>query len=95
MPQNDLTADQIEQLGRLLLPTFQQAIRSELHALRNDLNGTLSRQSAELQERIDALEERVDALERVKLRVLAAWAGVVAAVTLAYHTAKDWIFGSK
>jgi len=95
MPQNDLTADQIEQLGRLLLPMFQQAIRSELHALRNDFNGALIKQTAELQGRINALEARVDALERVKLRVLAAWAGVVAAVTLAYQAAKDWIFGSK
>lgn len=69
MPEtHNLTADQIEQAGRLLMPLFQQAVRGELHEMRNSFNAALLEQTNELREIIEAdartAKERHDDHER-------------------------------
>lgn len=48
-----LTAPELEQIGRLLLPMFQQGVREELHRLRNDMNSALLVQTSNLTKQFD------------------------------------------
>lgn len=103
MPAHDeLTPNQIEQLGRILQPAFRLAVREELHAIRNDFTAALSTQTSRLEqtmhettERVQAVEKRVAGLEGFRLKVLLIWGGVVTSAGFVLTLAKDWFFATR
>jgi len=86
VPPNDvprLTADAVEQMGRLLLPAMRVAVRAELDQLRTELLGAITAQSAASDARMAAVEKRLGDLERTRSRVFAGIGVLSSAVTLA------------
>ena len=89
---HELTADEIEQAGRMLMPMFVTAVQVELKSLRTDLTGALavqdSHQKTEIQgltRAIKELDERIAILEKLKWKALAAWSFLVAVITLGFN----------
>lgn len=83
--EHELSADDIEQAGRLLMPHFQNGVRKELHALRDQLQEALTLHEDRVEQKLVKLAARVDALESLKAKAMIGWSAVVLAGTLGFN----------
>lgn len=97
MPREQLTAQEIQLIGEILLPMFKDAMRVQFHRVRDDLSAAVSGVESKMHDehmklnaRIDELSRRVKALELMRYRVMAAYGFIIAVMTVAYHAGKDW-----
>lgn len=96
--QDELTATQIEQIGRILIPAVQVALRDEFQKLRDDFNEALLGQKVDYRERIDALTQRLESvelrlvpLEQTRSKAVSMWATATAAVTFVGTLIGSWL----
>lgn len=84
-----LTLSQVEQLGRLLIPAFREAMRPELQAVSETLQKTIETAGAKADKRIDEVHEelrelagRVNEIEKFKIKAMTLWgaASVIASL---------------
>lgn len=83
-----LTLDDVEQVGRLLIPSFRQAMAEDLQAAEGRITAAFGKHQAEAFQRIRDVEDRVTALERIGMRMLGISAGIGAVIAIAIEMFK-------
>lgn len=103
MPPAELSASQIEQAGRLLMPMFLQGVRTELESLRADMADAMGREAqatarrfVAVEDQLKAIDLRLQSLEKLKAKALMAWSlmvlGASSLTTLAWQYIKLKLF---